>query len=194
MHPLLLDIPSTLESDRLSLRAYGPGDGPWYYAMVQRNRAHLAEVMPDFILNVQNEEEAEILMRRWAADWSARNRFCIGVWEKASTEFAAEIYIQAMDWEVPVVELGYFADIDHEGKGIVTEAVKLCLGLVFETMGTHKVILTCDDANTKSHQVAERCGFVREGVLREQKRRQDGSFAGTVFYGMLRGEYAALRP
>jgi RimJ/RimL family protein N-acetyltransferase len=70
----------------------------------------------------------------------------------------------------------------------------LCLELVFETMGAHKVILTCDDANAKSHRVAERCGFVREGVLREQKKRRDGSFAGTVFYGLLRDEYEALRP
>jgi len=192
MHPLLLDIPSTLESDRLMLRAYGPGDGRWYYSMIQKNKEHLAEVMPDFILNVKSEEEAEILMRRWAADWAARNRFCIGVWEKASAEFAAEIYIQAVDWEVPVVELGYFVDIDHQGKGVVTDAVKLSLELVFETMGAHKVILTCDDANTKSHQVAKRCGFIREGILREQKKRPDGSFAGTIFYGMLRGEYEAL--
>lgn len=189
MHPLLLDIPKRLETQRLSLRAYGAGDGSWYFAMIERNRAHLANVIPDFILAMASVDDAEVLMRHWAADWAARARFCIGAWERASGEFAAEIYIQPMDWSVPVLELGYFADVDHQGRGFVTEAVAACLKMVFKTMHAHKVVLTCDDANPKSHGVAERCGFVREGHLRQQKKRPDGSLSGTVFYGMLSSDY-----
>ncbi|MEQ8195122.1 MAG: GNAT family protein [Rhodospirillales bacterium] len=189
MHPLLLDIPKILETKRLSMRAYDAGDGAWYFDMIRRNRDHLTGIMPDFILNVDSAEEAETLMRQWAADWAARNRFCLGVWERASGAFVAEIYIQGMDWEVPTIELGYFADVERQGRGFVTEAVAAAVGMIFESMLAHKICIVCDDANPKSHAVAERCGFVREGVLREQKRRPGGGFISSRFYGLLRSEY-----
>jgi RimJ/RimL family protein N-acetyltransferase len=189
MHPLLLDIPERLETDRLSLRAYGAGDGAWYFDMIRRNRDHLAGVMPDFILTVGSTEEAETLMRHWSADWAARNRFCLGVWEKDTGGFVAEIYIQGMDWDVPTIELGYFADVNGQGRGFVTEAVAAAVDMIFADMRAHKICVVCDDANSKSHAVAERCGFIKEGVLREQKRRPGGGFISSRFYGLLRSEY-----
>ena len=41
MHKMLLDIPDQLETNRLLMRGYRPGDGPWSFAMSQRNREHL---------------------------------------------------------------------------------------------------------------------------------------------------------
>jgi aminoglycoside 6'-N-acetyltransferase len=49
----------------------------------------------------------------------------------------------------------------------------------------------CNDTNTRSYRVAERCGFVREGHLRENHKHADGTFSGTFFYGLLRREFEA---
>ena len=38
---MLLEIPTRIETERLYLRCYEAGDGPWYYAMSQQNRSHL---------------------------------------------------------------------------------------------------------------------------------------------------------
>jgi RimJ/RimL family protein N-acetyltransferase len=38
--------------------------------------------------------------------------------------------------------------------------------------------------------VAERCGFVREGHLRKNKLAPDGSYTGTLFFGLLKEEYS----
>ena len=192
MHPMLLQIPTSLETERLRLRAYREGDGREYFAMIRKNKEHLAHVMPDFVLGLKDEEEAEILIRHWMADWAARNKFCLGMWEKEGGAFAGEVYIQGMDWEVPVIELGYYADMDHQGRGLVSEAVGAALGFIFRHLGAHKVCVTCDNANVKSHRVAERCGFVEEGLLRDQKRRPDGTYISSKFYGMLRSEFEAL--
>ena len=35
-------LPERLDTDRLFLRPYRAEDTPWYFAMVQRNRDHLA--------------------------------------------------------------------------------------------------------------------------------------------------------
>jgi hypothetical protein len=42
MRKMLLDIPECIEARRIVLRCYRAGDGPWVYAMSQKNRAHLA--------------------------------------------------------------------------------------------------------------------------------------------------------
>ena len=186
MHPLLLEIPDQIETERLVLKAYGPGDGAEYLAVIERNRDHLADIMPDNILGISTAQDAEVFVRQLAADWSARNRFCFGAWEKSSKDFVAEVYIQGMDWDVPTIELGFYADINHQGHGFVTESVCAAVDLIFDHMKAHKTCIVCDDANPKSHAVAERCGFTHEGVLREQKRRPDGDFISSRFYGLLR--------
>ena len=73
MHKLLLDIPTRIETARLYLRCYQAGDGPWYYAMSQKNKPHLARYESgNAVMAIKTEEEAEIVVRDFAAAWMAR--------------------------------------------------------------------------------------------------------------------------
>ena len=188
-----LEIPTRLETERLYLRPYQAGDGPIYFAVGQKNRAHLARYETDnFIRTLDSEAEAEKAVQGLAADWEARNCFFMGVFDKHTDEFVAQIYVGPVNWDVPELEIGFFVDCDHEGRGYVTEAVKAALRFVFATLQAHRVSLHCDDGNARSYRVAERCGMVREGHVRENKKCLDGTFSGTLSYGMLRTEFVAL--
>ena len=190
MHKMLLDIPSRFEAERLYLRPYQAGDGPWYFAMSQRNRPHLARYEAEnAAMSLHSEEEAEILMREFAADWVARNCFFLGAFERTSDEFVAQIYIGPVNWDLPEFMIGYFADKDHEGQGFVTEAVQAMLRFLFADLGAHRVSLHCSDTNLRSRRVAERCGFVLEGHIRENKRNPDGTFSGSLYFGLLKSEW-----
>jgi RimJ/RimL family protein N-acetyltransferase len=101
----------------------------------------------------------------------------------------AQVYIGAIDWDLPEFEIGYFADVEHEGQGYVAEAVRGALHFVFEHLHAHRVRLGCNDTNVRSYRVAERCGLVKEGHIRENKRNADGSISGTLHYGLLRSEF-----
>jgi RimJ/RimL family protein N-acetyltransferase len=194
MHRLLLDIPTQMETQRMILRCYEAGDGSWYCAMAQRNRAHLAEYEADnVVMSIKTEEEAEVLVRDLANDWSARNHFFLGAFDKQTGAFVAQIYVGPVSWDLPEFQVGYFADKDHEGRGYVTEAVRAVLAFIFEHLKAHRVRLECDDTNVRSYRVAERCGMVREGHFLESKRRGDGTLGGTFRYRMLRHEFEALR-
>jgi len=190
MHKLLLDIPTRIETERLYLRSYQPGDGPWYYAMSQKNRSHLMHYESDNVaMGIKSEEEAEMVMCDLALDWMARNCFFLGAFEKRTDEFVAQIYIGPVNWDLPEFQIGYFVDQEHEGQGFVTEAVKVTLGFVFNHLKAHRIRLECDDTNVRSIRVAERCGMVREGHIRENKRNSDGIYSGTLYYGLLRREF-----
>ena len=93
---------------------------------------------------------------------------------------------------VCISRIGFFVDRDHEGQGYVTEAARAAMGSIFEYLGAHRVRMECDDTNERSWRVAERCGMVREGHIRENKVNADGTLSGTVHFGLLKREFETL--
>jgi RimJ/RimL family protein N-acetyltransferase len=184
------DIPTRLETSRLVLRSYQPGDGPCYYQVSLRNKPHLLQFESgNAVMSINSMQDAEIVVRDFAAAWAARQAFFMGAFLKDTQEFVAQVYIGVVNWDLPEFEIGYFADVDHEGQGYVTEAVKGAIGFIFTHLGAHRIRLECDETNVRSIRLAERCGFVREGHIRENKKHPDGSFSGDLHYGLLKSEF-----
>jgi ribosomal-protein-serine acetyltransferase len=190
INKMLLDIPTLIETDRLILRKYEPGDGPMYFAVGQKNRQHLQQFEANnIVLSAKTQEEAEIIVRELNVDWIARNSFFLGAFDKETLEFIAQVYVGVVNWDLPEFEVGYFVDIDRQGKGYVTEAVKAALGFVFDFLYAQRVCLHTRDTNLPSQRVAERCRFTLEGHIRENKRDADGTVSGDLYYGLLKSEY-----
>ena len=196
MHKLLIELPEKIETERLVMRPYRPGDGKAYFEVCQRNKGHLAQFEAgNPIHDVNTLEEAEILVRQFALSWFKREAFFLGCWLKSSGAFAAQIYIGPHNWRQPEFMIGYFADVDHEGEGYVTEGIQAALKLCFVTLGATRVRLECNELNHRSIKLAERVGFTREGFIRETHpdlMRQDGSPSGDFIYGLLRRDYLQM--
>src|SRR4030066_2053983 len=194
MEKMQMEFPTHYESERLFLRSYQPGDGKWYYAMSLKNHNHLMRYESDNVAaNIASEEAAEELVRDHANEWAKRSCFFIGAFDKKTGEFVAQVYVGPVDWKLPEFQIGYFADIEHEGQGYVTEAARATLHIIFEQLHAHRVRLECNETNLRSIRVAERCKMTREGYLRENKRNPDGTYSGSLIYGLLRSEYQADR-
>jgi ribosomal-protein-serine acetyltransferase len=186
----LLEIPEQFESERLLLRSYRAGDGEWYHKMVARNRDHLRRFESgNVVFSVETPEQAEILVRDLHADWVGRKHFFIGVFLKNSETFVGNIYLGVVNWVLPEYLLGYFADVEHEGQGYISEAVLAVLKLAFGPMQAHRVRLMCSSSNERSIAVARRCGFGQEGLLRQEKRNPEGGFDDTLIFGLLKDEF-----
>ena len=102
-----------------------------------------------------------------------------------------QVYVEPVRWEVPVFGVGYIADVNHQGKGYITEAVKAVVRVLFENLGVHRVQADCHEANERSWRLLERCGFQREGHLRGNRLNPDGTYHGDYLYGLLRLEFKA---
>lgn len=190
MNKFLLDMPERMETKRLYLRPYAAGDGAMYYAAGLRNRDHLAQFESgNVLMHLESQEHAEAVVRELAANWVARECFFIGILTKATGEWAGQVYVGPTDWELPEFTIGYVADVRHEGKGYISEAVTRVLQMLFIEVGAHRVKSDCNEENIRSWRLLERCGFRREGHLVENKRNADGSFHGDFLYGLLRREY-----
>ena len=65
-----------------------------------------------------------------------------------------------------VAQLGYWVDLDYEGRGVVTGAARAMLSYLFSVREVERVEIRCAVDNVRSRAVAERLGFTQEGVLR----------------------------
>jgi len=73
-------------------------------------------------------------------------------------------------------------------RGLGTDAVRLVLDYAFNDLELNRVELTTDEENARAIRCYEKCGFAREGLLR-QHRLIDGKFGNTVVMAVLRGEW-----
>jgi RimJ/RimL family protein N-acetyltransferase len=83
--------------------------------------------------------------------------------------------------------LGYWLASAARGRGVATHAVRLLARWAFADLGLARLELTCGPDNEASQRVAERCGFVREGLLRSQVPFK-GARRDSVIYSLLPGE------
>ncbi|WP_280316962.1 GNAT family N-acetyltransferase [Nocardia wallacei] len=76
------------------------------------------------------------------------------------------------------------------GQGAATRAVRLLSRWAFAYLDLSRLELTCAPDNLPSQRVAERCGFLREGILRSHMAFQGGR-RDTVVYGVVPGDLSA---
>ena len=75
--------------------------------------------------------------------------------------------------------------------GVNTEAKLLLLGHAFEVLGAEKVFWYTDIRNWRSQQAIARLGATRDGLIRKQRTRPDGSWRDTVLYTITAEEWPA---
>ena len=82
-----------------------------------------------------------------------------------------------IDREGRELELGYMVPARARGRGAASEILRLLTAWAFGDVGALRAYLIIDPENRSSERVAERCGYVREGVMRsihvKQGRRSD---------------------
>jgi RimJ/RimL family protein N-acetyltransferase len=61
-------------------------------------------------------------------------------------------------------EIGYWCDVDYQGKGYVTEYANALTRYAFDALKATKVVISIWIENKKSIAVAERLGFYNEGI------------------------------
>jgi RimJ/RimL family protein N-acetyltransferase len=185
--PLLLDLPSSIETERLILRPPQAGDGPAFHAAVAESLGELRQFLGalPWIATEPTAESAEIHCRNAHANFVARKDLSMFVFDKASGIFVGGVGLHRTVWATPKTEVGYWCRTSKLGKGNVSEAINALTSFAFTQLGMARVELITDAANHASRRVADRCGFTLEGTLRHESRAPDGTLHDTCVYARL---------
>jgi ribosomal-protein-serine acetyltransferase len=156
------------------------------YARLDRERAHLRRAFAWVESVTPQETEAMTAegleqFRRgdgWHAD------LC---WRGESVGSMGLHYLSAAGGST---EVGYWLGAEHQGRGLLTRAMRGLQRHLFEGRGLGRVAIGLVPGNARSEAVAARLGYTPEAVLRRAHRAPHG-VTDLAFFGLLREEWAA---
>jgi len=88
--------------------------------------------------------------------------------------------------DAPHFEIGYWVRTSAAGQGYATEAVKALLRYSLRKDRTHRIEIRSDPRNAASLRVIRKCGFRKEGLLRQVARGANGRFIDLYVFAKLR--------
>ena len=134
--------------------------------------------------------KSEAALSEWvSAGQKATNIFLFGARLIEGDDLLGFIELDGVLWAHGVCGISYcIGDPAQRGQGYGYEAAQLALTFAFYELNLHRVTLTAFEYNRPSIALAEKLGFVREGVFREFLQR-DGQRHDMLLFGLLRHEW-----
>jgi len=170
------------------LRQIAEEDAEEISVLIDRNRAHLREWLP-WLDNSNGIHDTARFIGRSLEQAADDNGFTFAiVCDGVLTGVIGQHYLDSLNRGT---ELGYWLDALHQGRGIVTQSTARLTDYAFTEQACNRVILHCAFGNLKSRAVAERLGFVQEGILREAEWLYD-HYVDLVVYSMLKSHWVLL--
>lgn len=102
-------------------------------------------------------------------------------------EPAGWITLVVSNWEHGLAEVGYALATEHQGRGLMTQALTLLLHDLFAHTKIERVEARCATDNLPSRRVLEKVGFRREGRLRSYFKLH-GRRVDNFLYAALKSE------
>jgi RimJ/RimL family protein N-acetyltransferase len=92
------------------------------------------------------------------------------------------------------LEVGYWTPTEHTRRGYATLAAKLAAIYAFDKLGSDRLQVMCDEANTASRRVIEKVGFAFEGTMRNMTSQVTPELIAGGFRGTQRSLMFSLVP
>jgi len=172
----------------VELRQIAESDAEELTVLIDRNRSHLRQWLPwlDYSRGVQDTAR---FIGRSIAQAEDSNGYQFGI--VCNGRLAGVIGEHYVDSTNLKTELGYWLDAGHQGSGIMTRAAARLTDYAFNEQDCNRVLLHCAMGNIKSRAVAERLGFIQEGILREAEWLYD-HYVDLVLYSMLKRDWRGI--
>jgi [ribosomal protein S5]-alanine N-acetyltransferase len=123
---------------------------------------------------------------RYVAGWNDGSRAGFAILSP-DDQFLGMVAIVDLDLAGRQGEIGYIVVPTARGQGVAGRALRLVSAWALGELGLERVELRISFDNEPSVRVAERLGFVREGVLRSLHLKDDAR-GDMAVYSLLRGE------
>jgi ribosomal-protein-serine acetyltransferase len=173
-----------LLSDHCFLRLFEEADAEEFYRLIDANRAHLtpwmgwaADQTPEGALRFIR------LTRRQVADNDGVQTAIV-----CDERIVGIVGFHRVDWQHRSTSVGYWLDAGHQGRGIMTGAVRALVDHALRGWKLNRVEIRAAPDNRRSRAIPERLGFYQEGVLRQAERVGD-RYLDSVVYAMLASEW-----
>lgn len=189
--PIMLDFPSSFETERLLIRQPLPGDGKKVYESILESIDQLKKWMP-WAKEAPTLEETEANIRQAYVQFLERSDLRFLLWDRNTLDFIGSSGLHRINWKLRKFEIGYWCRSCYSGQGYITEAVKGITVFAFQFLDAKRVEIHCDEENIASRRVAEKVGYRLEGILRNFELNIDQKLRNTCIYSMIPEDFFHL--
>jgi ribosomal-protein-serine acetyltransferase len=145
------------------LRPLEERDAGELYCLIEANRPYLVPWLP--WAAKQTHERTLEYIRAVRRQEAAHDGFQRAITSEERIVGIAGFH--AVNWQHRSTSIGYWLDEGHQGRGLMTSAVRALVDHAFGAWGLHRVEIQAAIGNQRSRAIPERLGFREEGVRRE---------------------------
>lgn len=149
-------------SERLRLVQLRPDQADRLFWLTDSNREYLARFLPWVEHTLAATDSRDFIERKLG---QRKNGEEYGYGIEYDGEIVGHSSLMIKDKKIP--EIGYWISADYQGKGITTEVAMALTQLALDTLQFNDVIIRAEPANLGSNRVAEKCGYHRDGTVKE---------------------------
>jgi carbamoyl-phosphate synthase large subunit len=171
-------------SEHLRLRPVEPSDAAEVHALIEANRAYLAEFMPWAIAG--RLEDTRAYIDSASARLAANDGFDCAI--VSDGRIIGMVGFHAVNWDNRSTSIGYWLAAAEQGRGTMTAAVRALVDHAFEVFKLNRLVITAAVQNARSRAIPERLGFRLEGTLRQEELVGD-RYYDQVVYSVLAAEW-----
>lgn len=176
---------SILVDDNLLMRSWTAEDAAAHFLAVDENRAHLQPWLPWAGRTTKSEHSAQYIQLTQALA-AKSEAIHLGIFYAGRVIGGAGLH--DCNASVRSASIGYWIAKDFEGRGFMRRCLSRLLDFAFDSWGLQRLELRCAKGNARSAVLAQRLGFVQEGLLRRAYSRA-GVAEDLVVMGLLREEW-----
>jgi [ribosomal protein S5]-alanine N-acetyltransferase len=176
-----------LAGERVLLRGVRAGDFEDFYAIHSDRSVQRYWSFPAWT----QRDQATAYFASALAGRDPAVRLCWAIARRDDDRLLGVATLFAIDRPQGRAEVGYALASAHWGQGYAREALRLVLAHAFDALGLRRIEADIDPRNAASCRVAERLGFVREGMLRE-RWVVAGETCDTALYGLLARDFSRM--
>jgi ribosomal-protein-alanine N-acetyltransferase len=155
-------LPPRFDLGNVHLRALHPGDAPAWFAYLSD-----PEVIKHTSYDIQSIEAVQRMISHYISAYQEKRACRWALARKFDDQLVGTCGFYRWDEAHAVAELGYDLARDHWGNGLMTRTVRTVLSWGFNRAGANRVQATVMVGHVSSARVLEKCGFKKEGTLRE---------------------------
>lgn len=158
--PLLVELPMPIRTSRLLLRIPAAGDGACVHEAIQESLPELRRWLSWARAFDGNPATTEETMRKFHIDALLRKEIPLLIF--SNDTLIGVCGLHNIVWSIPCCTIGYWIRTSAIHQGYATEAVSALSLYAIQQLGMRRLVILCDEENSKSAAVAERLQFALE--------------------------------
>jgi ribosomal-protein-serine acetyltransferase len=185
-------VPETLTTERFVLRRFARRDADSLHAAIAASLPELGRWMP-WAHERYGKEDAISYIRDSGQSWKEGRAHDFSIRRpEHPDEHIGNVSIWPVSRLGRVAEIGYWIRTDATSGGAATEVTRRMIRVGFDDLAMHKINLRIATGNRASERVAEKLGFSREGILREELFIRN-QWVDHTLYSLLEREWRQVR-